>query len=57
MHVHVSSPDGEAKFWLEPIVALDQSRGFREHQLKEIQRIVEENRREIAQAWKSFFKR
>lgn len=21
-HVHVTSPDGEARFWLEPIVAL-----------------------------------
>jgi hypothetical protein len=56
MHVHVSAPDGIAKFWLEPIVALDESKGLREHQLRELQRIVEEHRYEIIKAWKSFFK-
>ncbi len=25
MHVHVACPDGEAKFWLEPLVALAQN--------------------------------
>lgn len=57
MHVHVSSPEGEAKFWLEPVVALDEYSGFREHRLKEIQRIVEEHRHEIIRAWKNYFKR
>jgi hypothetical protein len=56
MHVHVTSPDGEAKFWLEPIVALEESHGFREHQLREVQRVVEEHRHEIIRAWKSYFK-
>jgi Domain of unknown function (DUF4160) len=27
MHVHVSYPDGEAKFWLQPEIALAESVG------------------------------
>lgn len=42
MHVHVSCPNGEAKFWLEPIVALDQNHGLAPRTLKELQGIVEE---------------
>ena len=30
MHVHVQSPDGEAKFWLEPEIALAQNQGLRD---------------------------
>ena len=28
MHVHLSSPDGEAKFWTEPILALASHTGL-----------------------------
>jgi hypothetical protein len=35
-HVHVTCPDGEAKFWLEPIVALHQSFGLSTKQLREL---------------------
>ncbi len=28
MHIHVRSPDGEAKFWLTPTVYLADSDGF-----------------------------
>lgn len=28
MHIHVHSPDGEAKFWLEPVIALANSQGL-----------------------------
>ena len=27
MHVHVASPNGQAKFWIEPIVALAEHKG------------------------------
>jgi hypothetical protein len=30
MHVHVQSPDGEAKFWLEPVIAQAQNYGLSE---------------------------
>ena len=56
-HVHVTCPDGEAKFWLEPIVALQQSFGLSGKQLRELQRIVEKRRDEILHAWQAHFKR
>jgi hypothetical protein len=55
MHIHVTSPDGEAKFWLEPIIALAANSGLSERQLKELQQIVEEHKNEITKAWKKHF--
>ena len=56
MHVHVSSPAGEAKFWLEPIVALaDFTPGLPQRKLREMQRLVEDRRDEIARAWRAHF--
>ena len=55
-HIHVISPEGEAKFWLEPIVGLAESSGFNTKQLKELQGVVERRRDEIARAWEKHFK-
>ena len=55
MHVHVVSQDGEAKFWLEPIVALDRATGLRSSELKIVSALVEDRRDEIVQAWKDHF--
>ncbi len=55
-HVHVSSPNGEAKFWLEPIVALAVNYGLNERQLKELQKVVERKKDEIARAWNKHLK-
>ena len=56
IHVHVSSPDGEAKFWLEPIVSLNQNAGFSPRQLRQLQKIVEGHKNEIVRAWQKHFK-
>ena len=56
MHVHVYSPDGEAKFWLEPVVALAEFYGVSSKQLREIQRVIEEREDEIKKHWKKYFK-
>jgi hypothetical protein len=42
-HIHVRGPDGECKFWLVP-VALTRNRGVTPHDLREIERLVFENR-------------
>lgn len=42
-HIHVKAAENEAKFWLDP-VDLAFSEGFRSHELKEIERLVDENR-------------
>jgi hypothetical protein len=57
MHIHVSSSNGEAKFWLEPIIALAQHYKLSRIELKEIQHIVEERSSEIKKAWKKHFSR
>ncbi|MEI6047674.1 MAG: DUF4160 domain-containing protein [Bacteroidota bacterium] len=40
VHIHVSSQDGEAKFWVEPEVELAQNTGFTEKQLNAIRNII-----------------
>ena len=55
MHVHVMSPDGEAKFWLEPDVALAVNKGLKSVELSELQRIVEERQNEIRDHWRRHF--
>lgn len=56
MHIHITCEDGEAKFWLEPVVALARYTGLSVKQLREIQKIVEERNREITSAWGKHFK-
>lgn len=34
IHVHVAHPDGEAKFWLTPVVAIATSTGLSQRQLE-----------------------
>ncbi len=55
-HVHVVSSEGEAKFWLEPIVALAEKSGLSAKQLNEIQKVVERRKDEISRAWNKHFK-
>jgi hypothetical protein len=40
MHVHVTSPDGEAKIWMEPAVELALNRGLRDIEIREIIRVI-----------------
>ena len=55
MHVHVTCEDGEAKFWLEPILSLATYHGLNQRKLNEIQKIVEEHENEIIEAWEKHF--
>jgi uncharacterized protein DUF4160 len=57
MHVHVTGPDGEAKFWIEPVIALADAHGLSSKELKEIQKVVEEHRGEITKAWERHVRR
>jgi hypothetical protein len=52
MHVHVQGPDGEAKFWLEPKVALAKAEGLKAKALKDIERQVLANAEILKKAWK-----
>jgi len=55
MHVHVLSPDGEANFWIKPVIALADYSGFSDRQLKELERIVEKHEKEIEKSWRKHF--
>jgi len=54
-HVHVSHPDGEAKFWLSPTVELARNIGLSSQRIKEAQRLVETRQQEIFDAWNNHF--
>lgn len=54
-HVHVTGPKGEAKFWIEPIVALAAYEGLNPRELKLLEKVVHEKRDEIIKAWKKHF--
>ncbi len=55
MHVHVAHPDGEAKFWLEPTIALATQIGLSSQQVKEAERVVHAHEQEIVNAWRKHF--
>lgn len=55
LHVHVLSPEGEAKFWLEPSVELAVAKGVSDRSLKRIEQIILERREEIVDAWNRYF--
>jgi hypothetical protein len=55
IHVHVSHPNGEAKFWLTPTVQLATAAGLNQRLLREAQAVVENHLGEITNAWHSHF--
>lgn len=59
IHIHVRSgdakhPDGEAKFWLDPISEA-YCDGFSPKQAKRIRKVIEERAEEIRAAWRGHF--
>ena len=56
IHVHVAHPDGEAKFWLTPEIAVATATGLSPRQLREAQAIVEAHIQEIQDAWHHHFR-
>lgn len=57
MHVHVLSPEGEAKFWIEPIVSLAHSKGLSDKELNRLHKIIQDRRNEIKRHWQKHFAR
>ncbi len=55
IHVHVSHPDGEGKFWLTPEVSVATNSGLSLKQLKEAERLVTSHLDEIVDAWRTHF--
>lgn len=57
VHIHVHHPDGEAKFWVEPVIELATNHGLTLRQLTSVERLVRANEHEIRQAWQEHFSR
>jgi len=55
MHIHVSSSDGTAKIWVEPVVALSESYNLSSVEMTKIIRIVEENKDGFITKWNLHF--
>ena len=55
LHVHAVGPEGEAKFWIEPEIAVARNFGLSERKIREALRLVEEHEDEIRAAWREHF--
>ncbi len=55
MHIHVFSPDGEAKFWIEPNIKLAVNKGLKETELNELENQIREHEQQIRNAWNERF--
>ena len=55
MHIHVVSPDGEAKFWIEPIIEQATSYEFTAKDLGRIEKLIREKEDVIRKAWNEHF--
>jgi len=55
VHIHVSHPDGEAKFWLRPTIELTRNIALSSSTLKEAEWLVESRLQDIIDAWNSHF--
>ncbi len=57
MHVHVAHPDGEAKVWLDPAIAVAAVVGLSPKLVGDAEAVVRRHEREVRDAWKRHFGR
>lgn len=50
MHIHVTKDGNQAKFWLEPL-RLAHGGKFKPHELKQIERIIQNNLEKMKAKW------
>jgi hypothetical protein len=53
-HIHVKRDRQVAKFWLDP-VALAKNRGFADHELSGIERLVVQHQDKLLEGWHEYF--
>ncbi|HIK46716.1 MAG TPA: DUF4160 domain-containing protein [Leptolyngbyaceae cyanobacterium M65_K2018_010] len=53
-HIHVKRDRQLVKFWLNPVV-IAKNRGFKDHELNDIARLVEEHEQPLLEAWHDYF--
>jgi hypothetical protein len=57
IHVHVAHADGEAKFWLDPNIALAAAVGMSPKLVGDAEAVVRRHEQEVRDAWKRHFSR
>lgn len=57
MHIHIETPEREAKFWLEPLISLSESHHLKQPALRDIEQIVEEQQGKFRNEWRNYFSR
>ncbi len=55
IHVHVTSGDGEARYRIEPDIALISNKGMKTRDLRIAEAAIEENKEVIIESWNKFF--
>jgi hypothetical protein len=55
VHIHVFSPDGEAKFWIEPRIELATTYGIGRKNPGRTEELIRENENAIREAWHKHF--
>lgn len=53
-HIHVKRDRQIAKFWLEP-VSIAKNRGFNDHELNQVERLVVQYQQALIEAWHDYF--
>ena len=54
VHIHVKRDRAIAKYWLDPI-KLAKNRGFADHELNDIERLISKHREMLIEAWHEYF--
>ncbi len=55
MHIHIDSPQGEAKYWMEPDIELARNHRLSEQDLARVRKLIEEHEDVIHTAWNEHF--
>ena len=53
-HMHVDRDTFMLKVWLDPAIHLADNRGFSRHEVRAIERIARDHRKELCDAWDRF---
>ena len=56
MHLHIESPDGKLKVWLEPRIEVAQNHGVPDREVRKILRILEKRHEEAKERWRHYHK-
>ena len=55
LHIHAIKGERTAKFWIEPVVCVEQSYGMKSSELTALVKVVEDNAELIRKSWDEHF--